>query len=300
MSIMQRQGIKALSQLEIDVDKDWQVYGVSRLKEVTPGMVIGDIVVRGSSLLTRLPPGPADYVLTSAGPGVMPVWRAPAAPFEPYFPIWMYSDRSAGIVPVLNQDVTLVPPTTPSELEQTPTGAPQPTIPHDESIVTPVTQDVVTAVTSPFMCQLWPDGAIAFYGNPPAEYDRTAEARSEAVDDVQLPPQNPRIPPDECIYLGLVSPFVGVDIHVTTKGTGNFAVDLRYWDGGAWSVPPNFDDHLDDFQSLGVKYGTWTVPGDWALSTIGGYNLYWVRIACVSMISLTTAPLAQKIYLRLP
>jgi hypothetical protein len=301
MSIMLREGIKALSQLQIDANKDWQAYGVSDLKEVASGMVIGDLIARGSSILVRLPTGPDQYVLTSAGAGNIPVWRAPSSPLDPYFPVWLYSDKNAAVVPVVSTGLTLNGPTDTVEEQVLPDSSPQPTIPHAEDIVVPVTKDLVIPVTSPFTCQLFPDGAIALYGaTPPSEHDETAEARSETTNDMHLPPQNANIPPDECYYFGLFTQFNEVNVYVTTKGTGNYALALTYWDGAAWSSLPVLIDNLDDFQSTGEKNASWTIPGDWALKNIGGYNLYWVRIACVSMVALSNPPLGQKAYLRMP
>ena len=75
---LQGGGITKLSELNIDGDKDWLVFGISNLKELAAGMTVGDMVVRGGAgILARLSPGTIGYMLTSNGAGAVPTYQAP-------------------------------------------------------------------------------------------------------------------------------------------------------------------------------------------------------------------------------
>jgi len=67
-------GIRNLSELIIDADKDWQAEGITEIREVAAGMTQGDMVSRGAAILTLLNPGPTGSMLITQGPGADPVW----------------------------------------------------------------------------------------------------------------------------------------------------------------------------------------------------------------------------------
>ena len=74
-------GVTRLSQLEVDIDKDWGGYGVSNMKELASGMQRGDILQRGDSgVLEKLSPGPIGFEITSNGQGHEVDWQAPPTP----------------------------------------------------------------------------------------------------------------------------------------------------------------------------------------------------------------------------
>lgn len=78
MSLLQiPQSITALSELEIDVDKDWQGFGITNLKELASGMKKGDVIVHDGSRLVKLSPDSSGNELTSEGPGHSATWKAP-------------------------------------------------------------------------------------------------------------------------------------------------------------------------------------------------------------------------------
>ena len=62
-------GITKLSQLQIDTDKDWDGKGITNIRHIAGGAGIGHVAQHNGSILETLPPGVANYVLTSAGPG---------------------------------------------------------------------------------------------------------------------------------------------------------------------------------------------------------------------------------------
>jgi hypothetical protein len=66
-----------LSELEIDVDKDWQGFGISNVKELDAGMHKGDIVVHDGTKLVKVSPTNIGDELTSGGTGQHTTWQAP-------------------------------------------------------------------------------------------------------------------------------------------------------------------------------------------------------------------------------
>lgn len=70
-------GITNLSQLTIDADKDWNLKGISDIKELVLGMVIGDIVYRDGTKLVKLSPGPIGTELLTKGPTYPPKYGFP-------------------------------------------------------------------------------------------------------------------------------------------------------------------------------------------------------------------------------
>jgi hypothetical protein len=302
MSLLTREGIKALSQLDIDADKDWQRHGISNIKEVAADMSIGDINARGVDVLEKIIPGTIGYVLTSAGPGHLPAWLPAPTPLEWYYPVWVELTKSViNLTPdkLVNLAALIssgyLNQTVPSEALTVGSALAIAAMVPDEEIALLAPSPTTGVAYYEFLL----DGAIAYYGSPPSEVDELSQSRSDTPNDMHLPPQNPTIPPDECYYFGCLRQFDLLKIVVSTAGVGNFTVATTYWDGSAWSVPPALDDQLNDFQSTGTKQVSWTVPGDWALKTIGGYNLYWIRIACVNMVTLATPPLGQKSWVRI-
>jgi hypothetical protein len=73
-------GVKFLSELVIDCDKDWLGFGITNLKELAAGMVKGDVLVQDGSVLVKVSPGDIGDEFTSGGPGHMPGWEPPPVP----------------------------------------------------------------------------------------------------------------------------------------------------------------------------------------------------------------------------
>ena len=69
--------VTALSELEIDVDKDWQGFGITNLKEMANGMRKGDILVHDGAMIVKVPSGNIGDELTSGGTGQNTMWKAP-------------------------------------------------------------------------------------------------------------------------------------------------------------------------------------------------------------------------------
>jgi hypothetical protein len=81
-------GITKLSELNIDIDKDWGGYGITNMSGVAAGMGAGSVTQRGlAGILVDLPPGAVDLVLTSQGPGNLVVWAPGGSAFDRWYPV---------------------------------------------------------------------------------------------------------------------------------------------------------------------------------------------------------------------
>ena len=66
--------VTKLSEIESDVDKDWQVKGITNLKEVAASMTKGDLIFFDGTGITKISPGSIGTMLTTQGDGANPVW----------------------------------------------------------------------------------------------------------------------------------------------------------------------------------------------------------------------------------
>lgn len=70
-------GIKLISELTIDADKDWQAKGISNIKEVVAGMAVGDAIYHDGTRIQKITPGPLGTELKTKGPGANPIYSFP-------------------------------------------------------------------------------------------------------------------------------------------------------------------------------------------------------------------------------
>jgi len=281
MSLLAK-GITRLSELEIDADKDWNIKGITSLKQVAAAMSRGDIAVRNGSLLVRMAAGPEGYVLTSTGPGKLPAWAPAGGALKYHFPVIIGITHEAAVKQlagsvqvaldsfatwqrsgiddaVLDYRKLLTPGLT--RLFNTDVlGFPA----HEASINTPVGRDIY------ILC----DGAVSETSGG-VQTDETAAARSGAGNDMSLPPMTPAL--GDKYYIGSNNLFRGVWLNVGIAGAGNWSAVWYYWNGSDWAVFPDQDDQTSSFMQSGMRRVTWNLPGDWATRVIQGMTLYWTK-----------------------
>ena len=97
-------GITKLSELEIDADKDWQLKGITNIKEVAAGMAAGHVIQHDGMKLVTLAPGVEGHVLTSRGPGRLVYWGPATTYFWRVFAALMEAEISVAIImPILEE-----------------------------------------------------------------------------------------------------------------------------------------------------------------------------------------------------
>jgi len=113
MSLLLKGGIRRLSELEIDANKDWQGKGITNLARIAAGMGIGHVVQHDGSILQTLAPGSLNYVMTSQGPGHLVVWAPGGAYLWRYFPVSVYLSLLAEVFSPDHQKQVSAPLATP-------------------------------------------------------------------------------------------------------------------------------------------------------------------------------------------
>ena len=295
-------GITKLSQLNIDVDKAWQdkqgnPKGISNIKELAANMVKGEMLVKGDSVMERLPAGPDSYVLTSRGIGKIPTWAPAAGQLKYYFPV-LISGSAAQAKVAANRTKLIIAPVAGINIEAL-----------DNQLALNITRlDRGVTLAKALTCGLTPnqlvakngryrveaglqmlvDGAIADDGG--MQTDQTTAAREGTANDMTLLPALPAV--DDAYYLGANYRASTFWINIGTAGVGNWTTLVEYYnsDTGNWSTTVDEYDNTNQFMASGLHYIKHTPQPNWALTTIQGKNLFWVRIRVTAYNNITIQP----------
>lgn len=285
-------GIRKLSELEIDADKDWQAKGITNLRELAPGMARGDLIIRGHSVLTRLPAGPVDYILASTGPGDIPQWIPVPGPLEIFLPKMMLAGMALLVIPIdkVISETSLAVDTV-IETTDVPTQAISMEIAENLSVITidkTIFEESETGTSLQY--QLWQDVDGAVAEDNGVRTDETAEATDDTLNNMNLLPDPVKV--DGAYYFGFDDEFDLIRLRQDTPGEGVWSTIWEYWDGSGWTGLANVDDPTDGFRpaSAGLFDITWDTPGDWAKKDLEGMELYWVRARVDAFTSHTTQP----------
>lgn len=292
-------GVSKISELEIDADKDWQARGITNLKEIAVGMSKGDLGVRGDSIILKLVPGTVTYVLTSAGPGNLPAWMPAPGPLEKWLPEWIELSHTESIKTVSHSLARPLAMTSahaesyvddPSKLIK----VTKVNIGLSKTVTTGITPDhSITkpgAITTQYGIVMLVGGAVAEDGG--VQTDETAQAKSPATNDMTLLSLVPVV--DDCYYFGHANKFDIARVNIGQSGVGVWTITWEYWNG-AWAALAGVNDGTNGFRAVeGWHDVSFTEPGDWALTTIQGMNLYWIRARVTSYTSITQQPLGTQ------
>lgn len=122
--------------------------------------------------------------------------------------------------------------------------------------------------------------------------DETTAANSNTTNDINLLPATPVVNQDRYLF-GHAEQFGGLRVSITTAGTGGFTITPQYWNG-AWVNLSGVTDATNNLSLAGDRKITWTIPGDWATSTINSQGpFYYVRLAYTAG-TVTITPLARR------
>jgi len=295
-------GITKLSELIIDADKNWQVKGITNLKEVATAMAKGDLAMRNNLILARFAPGPIGYVLISGGPGHLLTWAPAPGPLKVWLPAWISLEHYEAIV-AANQSHNENTPMVSSHV-QAYGDAPADYIKRlTPAILCPDAQAIVAAdqthnenvpIASECALEFAVGGAKLEDGGAFTDY--TTEINSVGANDVHLLPvcTNGGLDVNDAFYFGLDKVWGQLWLNIGTPAVGNFALAHEYWDGDSWEPLTNVVDNTNEFTIAGNHNIKWTVPGDWALKLIDGDNLFWVRARVTAVVDYSLQPLGTQ------
>jgi len=296
-------GITRLSQLEIDADKDWQAKGITNLKAVAEAMAHGDIAYRGAAVLEKLTAnaGKGYSFLRSRGPGMSPVW-------EDIESLIQY--MTGALKRAIAIDLAVPTPAL-SQIAQQASSPPGRTGTASLNMVVPglglatvtgpgggVTTVGTLAVPAPSVSRIVSGGnpvggAVADDGG--VQTNETAAANNDTANDMTLLPAVPAV--NDAYYFGLGALWNYLRLNIGTAGVGAWTLVWEYWNGASWSALSELNDGTSGFTLSGWRDVTFTRPGDWAVTTVGGIaNLYWIRARVSSYTSMTTQPKGTRAF----
>ncbi|MBA7657936.1 hypothetical protein ES703_65879 [subsurface metagenome] len=249
-------------------------------------------------MITKLVPGPIGHILTSAGPGHIPVWAPPVGSFERWLVATIDLTKDVQKLSPVKSYARNAPLAT--EHKQAYGDAPADLIKRltpaialvdAESIVTPDrTHNKNAPLASEIGLKKVVDGAVADDGG--VQTDETVAAQNPTINDMTLLPAAPAV--DDAYYLGFDYLWDLAWVNVSQAGVGNWGLAHEYWNGAAWAALSDVIDETSEWTVAGTNKISFTRPGDWARTTIQGHNLYWIRARMVSFVNITTQPLGAQ------
>ena len=81
----------------------------------------------------------------------------------------------------------------------------------------------------------------------------------------------------DIIYIGSSSPFLGLQVNLSTLGVGASTIDWEYYDGSSWSDIS--ETEIDTGASVFTASGkfNWTYPFGWSTTSVNSSTAYWIR-----------------------
>ena len=266
MSLLTK-GITRLSQIQVDVDKDWQVREITNLKAIAQAMGNGDIAYRGDNVLEKLTAdaGKGYNFLKSRGPGLSPVW-------EDIEDLIQYMTGAENRAVALN----LVVP------------APGVTLAHFSlfgggQVFTPqMNISAPSLVGNTRATVLRAAGGAVSHNEDVGDTDETVEANSATPNDMTLLPSDGAI--NDYYALGDTDKFDAICVVVGTAGA-DYTLTYEYSKGaGVWGTLSILHDSVNEWKGAGRGWLTFSRPVDWATDTIAGIaGVYWVRARATSV-----------------
>lgn len=297
-------GVARLSQLEIDTDKDWQTREIANLRAIAANMAHGDVIFRGGSIMERLTAdaGKGYNFLRSRGHGLSPVWqdieslvqymtgavnRAASFDLSIPSPSVLQVTQQASSPPGRVAMGVLSPPE-PGITLDTLTG------PGGAVASSPLLDIPAPAVSGHAAIGAPVGGAVADDGG--VQTDETVAANNDTASDMTLLPAVPAV--DDGYYFGRASIWEWLELRMGTAGIGTWDINWEYWNGSSWSPLSNVIDGTIGFRATGTRLVTFTMPLDWAQTTVGGIaSLYWIRARVSAYTSIVTQPKGTRAFI---
>jgi len=125
-----------------------------------------------------------------------------------------------------------------------------------------------------------PNAAIADDGG--VLTDETTAANSGTSNDMTLTPASPAV--NDAYYWGHSEQFPQMKVNVSTAGSG-LTITWEYWNGSTWTALSGVTDGTSSFTTSGLNYVSWTLPGNWATTTVNSQGPYYYVRARLSAVS---------------
>lgn len=153
-----------------------------------------------------------------------------------------------------------------------------------KGIVPTITNDTVAPIEYAYLY----DTSLASFT------DYTTAANNATANDVNL--QGPSNNVTDIFFFGSAEWFPSITVNVGTAGIGGTVGQFFYWNGTAWTALASVVDGTTNFTVAGTNTITYTLPTDWATTTVNGTSAYWIEFVHAAG-DYTTVPLATQIWL---
>lgn len=126
--------------------------------------------------------------------------------------------------------------------------------------------------------------------------DDTIDANDVGALDVKLLPAVPAV--NDAFYIGIPIPLCGIVFDIGEAGVGVWTITWEYYNGAAWDSLEGVHDDTVGFTVAGDGlYVTWTIPPDWATTTINAQGpFYYVRARVSAYTSVNEEPDGDQIF----
>jgi len=129
----------------------------------------------------------------------------------------------------------------------------------------------------------------------PAFVDETDEAHSNTTADMTLLPAVPDV--DDAYYFGHNEQFNSLKLSISTALAHSVAPDIvfEYFNGTIWVAVAGLVDNTNALETTGENTISWTMPGNWATTTINTQGpLFYFRLRVSAVGTITTAPVGRR------
>ena len=154
------------------------------------------------------------------------------------------------------------------------------------------TVDLIGAALANLMCGSAIEAAIADDGG--SYTDETTAANNDTTNDMTLYPATPAS--GDAYLIGMTEQFDRVLFNVGTAGAGTYTVAWEYWDGDSWEALSGVTDDTGSFKNSGLNDVIFTIPSDWAKTTINSQGPFYYIRAKIDGGTTTTVPLGTRAY----
>ena len=126
----------------------------------------------------------------------------------------------------------------------------------------------------------------------PAYTDETTASNNVTANDMTLLSSTPAT--NAAYYYMASTPFTSLGINIGTAGVGVWTLSWQYFNGTTWTALADVVDGTSAYMAAaGLHTVTFTLPTDWATTTVSTYTGYFVR-SLVTYTSKVTAPLGTQ------
>jgi hypothetical protein len=130
--------------------------------------------------------------------------------------------------------------------------------------------------------------------------DETVEASSNATADMTLLPPTQAL--NDAYYFGHNEQFSRLKLDITTAASGGtWTLLWEYWNGTIWTALTVGTDGTGSFGNTGANIVDFTIPGNWATTSVTNQAntgaMYYVRARISAFTSSGTAPVGRKVTL---